>query len=245
MTILTTKQIIFRIALIVSIVEFSIMLLLGDMHNNNTLIIAIIDIVLLAIFSTPLILFTVVKPFVLEKNKTSAKLHHLAQTDQLTQLPNRRCIREHLDNFIANAARAKMHGAALLLDLDGFKRINDVHGHNAGDCVLVEVSRRIQASLRSNDVVGRLGGDEFIILLNHLNADKKIASEMAVTLAEQLIANISQPISYKQAPLTVGASVGVRLFGFESLKTVTVMIDADHAMYQAKKSGKGCCVLFN
>ena len=244
MIVLTTKQVVFRIAIIVSTVEFAIMLLLGNMHHNNMLFIAIIDIVLLAVFSSPLIFFVVVKPFVLAKNQALANLNHLAQTDPLTQLPNRRSIQEYLVQFVANSARAKMHGAALLLDLDGFKQINDVYGHSAGDHVLVEVAQRIQSTLRSNDIVGRIGGDEFIILLNHLSVDKNIATEMAVKIADQLITDISQAIYYKQAEMRVGASIGVKLFGFESSETKIIIIDADNAMYQAKKAGKGRCVVF-
>ena len=249
MALLTTKQVAARIAIIIAVAEFLIMLLLSVLPiESGTYIQDVIDTTLLVALSTPAIYVWVIKPFVDARDEALAKINHLAHTDPLTQLANRRLISEHLIKIIASSVRHKDHGAVLLIDLDGFKLVNDSHGHEAGDAVLVAIAERLRSIVRIEDVVGhlvgRLGGDEFIVLIHRLGADEQIARDRTLIVAEKLINSISQPVEYHGRQLKIGASIGIRLLGFERLDTETAISEADIAMYHAKTAGKGRAVFF-
>jgi diguanylate cyclase (GGDEF)-like protein len=206
--------------------------------------VAVIDILLLVLITTPLIYFWVVNPFVAARDEAINHINHLAHTDPLTTLPNRRLLSKCFEKYMASAARHQSGGAILLMDLDGFKELNDLHGHDTGDQVLIEVARRIQSIIRAEDVAARLGGDEFIILIHHLDADEQKARHDALLVAEKLVDLIAQPIQCNGETLHVGTSIGVRLFSSEILDTETAIKQADIAMYQAKQEGKGRAVFF-
>ncbi|NOZ09933.1 MAG: GGDEF domain-containing protein [Gammaproteobacteria bacterium] len=242
---LSTKQVAIRIAVIISSVEFLIMLILRVIpHEVAAYSEATLDTALLVMLSTPAIYIWVIKPFVDIRDEALAQISHLALTDPLTQLANRRLISKHLGKIMAGSARHKDHGAVLLIDLDRFKSVNDSYGHEAGDAMLVETAARLRSIVRSEDVVGRLGGDEFVVLISRLGADDRLARDMALRVAENLINVISKPFDFKGGALRVGASIGIRLLGFEELDTETVMNEADIAMYRAKEAGRGCAVFF-
>jgi diguanylate cyclase (GGDEF)-like protein len=242
---LTTKQVIIRIIVIVASVEFLIMLAFGFLdYEVNVYVEAGTDILVLAAFSTPLIVILVVNPFVKARDDAIRRLNDLAETDPLTRLLNRRSIDIQLHKYIAAAARHKFYGALLLIDLDGFKLINDAHGHDAGDKVLVEIANRLRSRVRVDEVVGRLGGDEFVLLINNLGTDKNIASKTVLQIAGQLVALLSLPINYGDNKFSVGASIGIRIFGFDEIEAESAIKDADKAMYQAKQAGKGQCVIY-
>ena len=242
---LTTKQVIIRIAFIVSLVEFLIMLLLGITPLAVGIYsLAVLDLILLALLPPPLIYIWVIKPFVSSRDEALAQINRLAHTDPLTQLPNRRFLLAYLEKMIAGTVRHKIHGAVLLIDLDGFKDINDVYGHDAGDKVLTEIASRFRSSTRPEDSVGRMGGDEFIVLIHHIDADEQTAHDIIMRMADKLIKLASKPINFDGTPLTVGASIGIRLFGTEKLDVETAIREADIAMYRAKLAGRGRAVLF-
>jgi diguanylate cyclase (GGDEF)-like protein len=242
---LTKKQVVIRIVTIITTVEFLIMLFLGVVPLEVSIYSeALLDLVLLGLLSTPLIYIWVINPFVTARDEALDQVNHLAHTDSLTQLPNRRLLSIHLEKLIAGAVRHKIRGAALILDLDGFKDVNDTHGHDAGDEVLIEIAKRLRANTRSEDVAGRLGGDEFFILVQHLDGDERTARDTALWVAEKLVNVVKKPIDFNGTMLNVGASIGIRLLGFEELDTKTVIREADIAMYRAKQAGKGCAVFF-
>ncbi len=242
---LTTKQVIIRIIVIVSLVEFLIMLVFGIFeYEANIYVVAGTDILLLAALSTPLIFVFVVTPFVKARDEALEQLSYQAKTDPLTKLPNRRSIDVQLNKFIASTVRHNFYGAILLLDLDGFKHINDVYGHDAGDKVLVEVANRLRSRVRLDEVVGRLGGDEFILLINNMDTNKHIARNTALGVAEQLVTLLSMPINFNDIKLTIGVSIGIRIFGLDEIEAESAIKDADIAMYRAKEAGKGQCVVF-
>jgi two-component system, cell cycle response regulator len=242
---LTTKQVIIRIIVIVSSVEFLIMLAFGFFdYKVNVYVKAGTDILALAALSTPLIVILVVTPFVRARDEALTRLNNLAGTDPLTNLLNRRSIYTQLHKYIASAIRHHFYGAVLLIDLDGFKYINDTHGHDAGDKVLVDIANRLRSRVRMDEVVGRLGGDEFILLINNLDTDENVARKAVLRIAGQLVALVSQPINYNDKKFTVGASIGIRIFGLEEIAAESAIKDADRAMYRAKEAGKGQCVVF-
>lgn len=246
---LTIRQVVVRIAIIMAVAEFLIMLLLHTFPvEMGAYFEAALDTVLLTMLSTPAIYIWVIKPFVDARDEALAQINHLALTDPLTQLPNRRLISDQLGKIISSSVRHKDHGAALLIDLDGFKLVNDSHGHEAGDALLVAIAERLRSVVRTEDVVGRLvgrlGGDEFAVLIHRLGADESIANDRALVVAKKLINTISKPVNFNGTTLHVGASIGIRLLGFDKSDTETVISEADIAMYQAKNAGKGCAVVF-
>ena len=202
------------------------------------------DILALAALSTPLIVMLVITPFVKARDEALWRLNNLAETDPLTKLLNRRSIDTQLQKYIASSGRHNFYGAALLIDLDEFKRINDVYGHDAGDKVLVEIANRLRSRVRVDEVVGRLGGDEFILLINNLANNENIARKAVLRIAEQLVALLSMPIDYNDNEFSVGASIGIRIFGLDEIEAESVIKDADSAMYRAKEAGKGQCAVY-
>lgn len=171
----------------------------------------------------------------LRASQTALRLHaaHLAQaaaTDPLTGLANRTGLAQGAAQLLADGAPH----ALMLLDLDRFKPINDVHGHDAGDAVLRAVAARLQAHIRAGDIVARLGGDEFVVLL----ADPRPDADLEA-LALRLGAAVRQPVEFHGHALTVGASTGIARSPRDGRTLTELMRSADQAMYQAKQSGRG------
>ena len=244
-SLLTIKQVAFRIIVIVTLAEFLVMLILATIHQDlNIYYEALLDALLLAVLSTPPIYIWVIKPFVAARDDALEEISHLAFTDHLTQLANRRLLIKHLEKIIASSYRHCNHAGLLLIDLDGFKQVNDTHGHDAGDAVLVEISNRLKSITRTEDIVGRLGGDEFVIIINQLGTDIKIARDKIELVAKKLLSEMEKIIEFEGAQLKVGASVGVRLLGDGDLEVETAIDNADSAMYRAKQAGRGCARFF-
>ena len=163
-----------------------------------------------------------------------AELTRQAYHDPLTALPNRTHLLERAEQEVAGARVTGGRLALLLLDLDGFKRINDTVGHHAGDALLQAVGRRLETSLRERDVVARLGGDEFAILLSR---DPDPAA--AAAAAERLHRRLCEPYEIDGREVRVGASIGVALFPADAGDMPALMRGADAAMYRAKRAGGG------
>jgi len=167
-----------------------------------------------------------------------ARAHDLARHDALTGLPNRRVFSEELEHAVALARRGKSPFTLFLLDLDNFKKVNDLRGHHAGDAVLCEVAARLAGVRRRTDIVARLGGDEFAIIATG-EADMQAHREGAITLATRLIAAIAAPMAACQGRVNIGASIGI-ILGREDVTDVHDLLrEADIAMYEGKKGGRG------
>jgi len=232
---LSTAQVVIRITGIIACAELVIMLLLGSIHHDVSMLgEALLDVLLLAVLSTPPIWFLVIRPFVHARDEALERVSRMAFTDVLTGVPNRRMLTAHLQQAMASEARHGDHGALLLVDLDGFKSINDVHGHDAGDAILVAVAARLRATTRAEDVVGRLGGDEFAVLVNRLDADLETARQLARSIAEKMFDEIKRPVDYRGKPLFPSASIGVRILDASGTTADVALRDADQAMYRAK-----------
>lgn len=171
-------------------------------------------------------------------------LDHSAKHDSLTVLPNRFLFNELIQKALSHATRSKTWLALLYFDLDGFKEINDTHGHEAGDLVLVQVAKRIKRLIRQEDISARLGGDEFAVAVTNL--PKK---EDVVPFLERLLNDLKEPVYYKNNrihELKVTASIGVTFYPQEmDLGSDALLRQADQAMYEAKSSGKNKYHLFN
>ena len=156
-----------------------------------------------------------------------------AREDALTQLPNRRALDERLPEAMARTRRQQTALAVLFMDLDGFKAVNDMHGHAAGDELLREIAKRLGAAVRETDYVARWAGDEFVVLLEN------IALDAAERLARQLVDTLEQPVQLQEAKVHVSASIGVALYKPDVSETALELLKrADVAMYNAKHAGK-------
>ncbi|TNE77211.1 MAG: GGDEF domain-containing protein [Gammaproteobacteria bacterium] len=239
-------QLTIRIVGIVLGAELLIMAMLDSLALPLTLFQeATLDAFALVTISTPIIYYWVVQPFVTAHHEAIRKIEHMACLDPLTQLANRRLITKHLEKVLAGGLRHNHYSAVMVMDLDGFKPINDIHGHEAGDAMLVEIARRLETIIRKDDIVGRLGGDEFIVILSNLGHRPEEAQVRSQTVAERLIDVTDKPYRFGDKELKVSASVGIRFMDQNPKISVDTLISsADFAMYQAKKSGKGCAVFF-
>jgi diguanylate cyclase (GGDEF)-like protein len=163
-------------------------------------------------------------------------LRHSALHDQLTGLPNRVLLYDRLGHGLAAARRESRPLAVLLIDLDGFKQVNDSLGHRQGDDVLAEAARRLQGAVREADTVARLGGDEFVAVLP--GADRATA----VSIAERILGDLGAPMALEGRDFRLGASVGLALFPGDGADADSLVLAADRAMYTAKRSGGGVAV---
>jgi len=164
------------------------------------------------------------------------ELIKLALHDNLTRLPNRVLLSDRLEQAIHRAQRNHSEFAVLFLDLDGFKAINDMHGHHVGDLLLKEVSHRLLVSKREGDTAARLGGDEFVVLL------EPSTPGISAAFAQRLIDTIEQPYEASNNFLQISTSVGIAIYPQDGQTEHELMINADAAMYHAKKQGRnGYC----
>jgi len=186
------------------------------------------------------------------------QIYELAYVDRTTQLPNREFFRKELTRAIKRAVRQRVTGGLLFVDLDGFKRVNDTHGHDAGDIILSQFSERLANVLRAEDLIAfkalnamespegdsensaknkqmlaRLGGDEFTVLLSEIRE-----ATDAATVSQRIIEAVSKPFDVNGSKVTVGASVGIAIFPRDGSDYQTILKSADMAMYQAKEEGK-------
>jgi len=184
------------------------------------------------------------------KNITTAKRHkeqmkQLAYFDTLTGLANRKNILSRVEEEIGYALRNKTSAAVIYLDLDGFKQINDSLGHDYGDEVLKIVACRLQECVREFDVVGRVGGDEFIILIRAQEKECKNCKEQIIMLMDRLKKSINRPIVLNEEEYSVGASIGVAFVPKDAQGAYEIIKKADSAMYKAKKSGRNCAIFYD
>lgn len=168
-----------------------------------------------------------------EQRRFQAKIAHLAHFDTLTGLPNRRELQTRLQQFVDEAQRANTTMALAIIDIDKFKTINDTYGHPVGDEVIREAARRLCKCVREDDVVGRLGGDELAIVFKEVSSVREIA-----LISERIAASIRAPMQIDGKSIVTSGSIGVSCFPQHASDADELFIKADHALYQAKQSGR-------
>jgi len=181
-----------------------------------------------------------------ERKQMEDQVRQLAFHDTLTKLPNRRLLNDRLGQTIAASKRSGCYGALMFLDLDNFKLLNDTHGHEVGDLLLIEAADRLKSCVREIDTVARFGGDEFVVMISELDVDKAESTTQAGIIAEKIRAALAKPYVLKiqhegKAETTVEhhctASIGVALFSKREASHDNILKWADTAMYQAKEAG--------
>jgi diguanylate cyclase (GGDEF)-like protein/PAS domain S-box-containing protein len=173
-----------------------------------------------------------------QEKKVSLQLEHMALYDQLTNLANRTLFYNHLKKTLANAPHDPSQFALMFIDLDGFKQVNDQHGHHIGDDLLIEVATRLQNAIRHSDTCARMGGDEFAVLLYHIEEMASVS-----IIAEHILTNLRLPFDLGlDQPIHISCSIGISLYPENSKNGKGLVQQADNAMYEAKKSGKNSYV---
>ena len=182
-----------------------------------------------------------------ERKRMEEEVRQLAFYDALTNLANRRLLYDRLSQTIAVNKRSGRHSAMIFLDLDNFKLLNDTHGHVAGDLLLIEAANRLKSCVRRMDTLARFGGDEFVVMIAELDADRSAAMARAGTIAEKVRAVLAKPYALRiqpegEAPAIIEhqctASIGVALFGKDEISRESILKWADTAMYRAKEEGR-------
>ncbi len=177
--------------------------------------------------------YVVVLSDITEVHNTQEQLEHIAYHDNLTGLPNRNLLRDRLGQALAKSERLSQKLAVLFIDLDHFKRVNDTLGHQAGDSMLVAITQRLQSEIRSSDTLARIGGDEFIVVLDNVRSEENAAS-----ICEKLLATISNPLIMAGVELTPGGSIGVSMYPDHGRDPDELIKNADMAMYSVKTTGR-------
>ena len=168
------------------------------------------------------------------------ELRSIAERDTLTGLLNRRSMEVRTDSLLSRAGNKGSYSAMLYIDLDHFKEVNDRMGHEAGDRLLMDVSRRLASAVRDSDVVARIGGDEFVIVLGDLPD-----SGLAAAIAEEIRISINLPFVFENTEVFVSPSIGVSIFPDDGKDMRTLLKKADAAMYAAKSRGRNTCCRFS
>lgn len=188
-----------------------------------------------------------------ERKKAEEQVRQLAFYDPLTQLPNRRLLLDRLGQAMAASKRSRRYGALMFLDLDNFKALNDLHGHDVGDLLLIEAARRLTRCLREMDTVARFGGDEFVVMLRELSEDKSRSLEQAGIVAEKIRIALATPyllLRRQEGGLETtvehhcSSSIGVMLFVDHEDSREEILKGADTAMYRAKAEGRNTVRFF-
>ncbi len=180
-----------------------------------------------------------------ERKQAENEINFLAFYDQLSQLPNRRLLLDRLNQAVVTGARNQTGGALLFIDLDNFKTLNDTRGHAVGDLMLVEVTSRLHHCVREGDTLSRFGGDEFVLLLEDLSADRAHAAVQALSVAEKVLEVLRQPYILEGSEFHSSSSVGITLFINYRDKVDDLLKQADTAMYEAKKAGRNTLRFFD
>jgi len=161
------------------------------------------------------------------------RIASLAYSDALTGLANRTSLGPSLEQAVLRARRRKSKLAVVFVDLDGFKQINDLLGHDAGDALLVQFTARLRKHLRSSDFIARLGGDEFLVVLEEV-----VELAPVEVVAKKLLAEVERPYDLDGREARVTASIGISVYPDDAADSFSLMKHADTAMYQAKQAGK-------
>jgi diguanylate cyclase (GGDEF)-like protein len=168
-----------------------------------------------------------------ERRASFERIQQLAHFDALTNLPNRTLLNLHIEQSMLTAKRNHNKMALLFLDLDGFKVVNDTLGHHSGDILLREVANRLKNCVRETDMVSRMGGDEFVVVMSAISK-----SEDAAQVAKKIIDSLSIPFDIEGVIVNIGTSIGISIYPDDADESDALKKYADAAMYEVKQAGK-------
>jgi len=180
-----------------------------------------------------------------ELKHAQEEAQHQADHDFLTGLLNRKALLQRLNEEFVKARRHDFLHAFLFIDLDEFKAVNDNFGHKAGDKLLIEVSKKLRSILREEDILSRISGDEFAIIILNIDKTEQEAAKDVENISKKIIHELNQPFIFDEYKINVSASIGIKLFPDSEKSMQDVIVHADTAMYQAKNQGKNQFVFFD
>ncbi len=180
-----------------------------------------------------------------QQRRDEEEIYRLAFYDPLTNLPNRRLLFDRLQQAIHTSSRTDQHGALMFLDLDHFKQLNDSLGHDVGDILLQRVGERLHNCVREGDSVARMGGDEFVMLIEALSVYPNEAASQAEAIAHKILASLAQPYNLREHTYTITSSIGIVVFHHQDDTSDELLKKADVAMYQAKNAGRNNARFFD
>jgi diguanylate cyclase (GGDEF)-like protein/PAS domain S-box-containing protein len=180
-----------------------------------------------------------------ERKKAEETIYELAFYDPLTKLPNRRLMLDRLNQALLSRSLKSRHGAVLLINIDNFKNLNDSKGHQIGDLLLIVVTKHLQASLHEEDTLARIGSDDFVILIEGLDAETDVAAMQAEAVAKRILTVLNQPQDLQGYEYRCSASIGITLFHAHEDSVESLLKQADIAMHQAKKNSKNTICFFD
>ena len=239
---------IFLITAAIFITDTAVMIITGAFPHLTLITKALFDATLLVLFVSPVLYFFMLRPLLLhikELGLAQAQISRMSLYDELTNLPNRSLFQDRLRQALAHAERYEGKVGVLFLDLDNFKRVNDIFEHRRGDTILKEIAGRLTSSLRSSDsvarqqedesmpTIARMGGDEFTILLSRLRS-----SQDAIRVAKRIISVMAAPFIVNSQELFISASIGIAISPVDGKDVDILMKNAHAAMYHAKKKGR-------
>ncbi len=259
----TPARVVIAVGLIVLVSEFLIMLLLKSIHADllkdpflEKLIFYAVDPIVLTAIVSPALYLLVFRPLnqqaelerqlaKLSSLQAEEEIKQLAFFDPLTGLPNRRLLMDRLQHAFTSSARSDREGAVLFIDLDNFKDINDTLGHDIGDLLLQQTAQRLESCIREGDTVARMGGDEFVVMLEDLSKQHIEAATQTETVGKKILAALNQPYQLATHEYHSTASIGVALFSDHGKTAEELLKRADIAMYQAKQADRNTLRFFN
>lgn len=180
-----------------------------------------------------------------ERKKAEETIHDMAFYDPLTRLPNLKLLLDRLQQSLLSSAREQRFCAILLINLDDFKTLNDTKGREVGDMLLVEITDHLKASVHGTDTIARIGGDEFVVVVNSLDAAIDEAATHAKSVAERILARVNQPLDLRGHDYHCSASIGITLFRDKEFTDLELLKHADAAMHQAKEVGRNTIRFFD
>lgn len=226
---MSIKNIILRIALIILLVEATIMVMLNLFAAElGSVFETIIDSFFLVVFSTPIIYLWVIKPFIMMRNRAMDQAAYLAYNDALTGLANRTQFLDWLGHSLLTRSNNK-DSALILLDINRFKVINDTYGHTAADYVLVQIADKLKRTIKDADILARIGPDQFALLVENIKSDDEI-----YLLAKKILAAVKTPINYENNNFTIDGSIGISICPKDALDKESLLKYANTAIRQAK-----------
>ena len=173
------------------------------------------------------------------------KIEHLAFFDQLTDLPNRRLLMDRLNHAFASSQRSGREGAVLFIDLDNFKDINDTLGHDVGDLLIQQTAKRLESCMRAGDTIARLGGDDFVVVLEELSEQRIEAAKQVSAIGKKILAMLSQPYDFEKNEWRCISSIGAVLLSDHEHSADELLKRADIAMFRSKNAGRNTLTFFN